>query len=135
MFTEFKKFATRGNVLDLAVGIIIGAAFGKIVTSLVNDILMPPLGLILGGLDFSSLFVALGDASFATLEQARTAGAPVLAYGSFIQAIVDFVIVTFSIFLLVKAINKINRKKEQAAGPNEEILLLREIRDNLKKNS
>ena len=135
MFKEFKKFAALGNVLDLAVGIIIGGAFGKIVTSLVNDILMPPLGKVLGGIDFRDLFLPLSTESFATIDKAREAGIPILAYGNFIQSIVDFLIVTFSIFILIKAINKINKKKEEAAGPSEEVLLLREIRDSLKKNS
>ena len=113
MFDEFKKFAMRGNVVDMAVGIVIGAAFGKIVSSFVGDVLMPPLGLALGGMDFSGLFVTLGSASYPTLAAAKAAGAPTLNYGLFINTLVDFVIVAFALFLVIKAMNRL--KKEEAA--------------------
>jgi large conductance mechanosensitive channel len=103
---EFKEFAMRGNVLDLAVGVIIGAAFGKIVSSLVDDMLMPPLGRILGRVDFSNLFVNLSDKSFDTLAAAKAAGAPTLNYGNFINTIINFLIVAFSIFLVVRSVNR-----------------------------
>lgn len=113
MIEEFKKFIMRGNVLDMAVGIIIGAAFGKIVTSFVNDILMPPIGLLLGRVDFSSLFLNLSSTPAATLSEARDAGLPVIAYGSFLNAVVDFLIVAFAIFLLIKQVNRLMPKKKQ----------------------
>jgi large conductance mechanosensitive channel len=103
---EFKEFAMRGNVLDLAVGVILGAAFGKIVASLVDDVLMPPLGRVLGRVDFSNLFINLSDKSFETLAAAKGAGAPTLNYGNFINTIINFVIVAFSIFLLVRSVNR-----------------------------
>ena len=106
MWKEFKEFAMKGNVLDLAVAVILGAAFGKIVTSCVSDILMPPLGLILGNVNFSSLFLDLSGKGYATLEEAKKAGAPTLNYGSFIQSIIDFLFVVFPIFLLVKWANR-----------------------------
>jgi large conductance mechanosensitive channel len=106
MWKEFKEFAMKGNVLDLAVAVILGAAFGKIVTSFVTDILMPPLGLILGNMNFSSLFWDLSGKGYATLEEAKKAGAPTLNYGSFIQSIIDFLLVVFPIFLLVKWANR-----------------------------
>ncbi len=105
MFKEFKEFAMRGNVLDLAIGVILGAAFGKIVSSLVDDILMPPLGRLLHGVDFSNLFISLSDKSFDTLAAAKAAGAPTLNYGNFINTIINFLIVAFSIFLMVRSIN------------------------------
>ena len=105
MFKEFKEFAMRGNVLDLAIGVIIGAAFGKIVASLVDDVLMPPLGRLLGKVDFSNLFINLGDKTFDTLAAAKAAGAPTLNYGNFINTIINFLIVAFSIFLMVRSIN------------------------------
>ncbi len=136
---EFKEFAMKGNVMDMAVGVIIGGAFGKIVTSLVNDVLMPVISLATGGIDFTNLFINLGEGSYSTLAQAQEAGASVFAYGSFIQNVVDFLIVAFCIFLMLKAINKLNRKKEEPApepeapkGPSQEELLA-EIRDLLKK--
>jgi large conductance mechanosensitive channel len=134
---EFKKFAMRGNVIDLAVGIIIGAAFTSIVNSLVNDILMPPLGLIIGGIDFSDFFVTLkGSGTYDTLEQARTAGAVTINYGLFINAIIKFVIVAFAVFILVKQINRLQRQEEEKpvppAPPTREEVLLAEIRDILK---
>jgi large conductance mechanosensitive channel len=134
MLREFKEFALKGNVLDLAVGIIIGAAFTAIVSSLVDDILMPPIGLIMGGVDFSQLFVLLdGEGEFNTIEQAREAGAVTWNIGLFINALIKFLIVAFAVFLLVKAINRLLRKQEQGAPdappPPEEVKLLREIRD------
>lgn len=106
MLKEFKEFAMRGNVLDLAVGVILGAAFGKIVASLVDDLLMPPLGRVLGKVDFSNLFINLGDKTYDSLAAAKAAGAPTLNYGSFINTIINFVIVAFSIFLLVRSVNR-----------------------------
>ena len=132
MITEFKEFATRGNVVDLAVGVVIGAAFGKIVTALVDKVIMPPIGLLIGGVDFSKLGIVLKEASV----DAAGAEVPavVLAYGEFINAIVQFVIVAFAIFLVVKAINRLHKKPAEApAATPEDILLLREIRDALRK--
>ena len=139
--SEFREFAVKGNVMDLAVGVIIGAAFGKIVDSLVNDVIMPIVGLVFGRLDFSSLFVVLGSVppgTPATLEALRKAGVPVLAYGSFITVAVNFLILAFVIFMMVKQINRLKRETPPpppaapAAAP-EDIVLLREIRDALKK--
>ena len=110
MLKEFKEFAMRGNVLDMAVGIIIGAAFGKIITSFVNDILMPPIGLLLGKVDFSNLFVNLSAQSFNTIAEAKKAGVATINYGLFLNTVLDFVIVAFAIFLLIKQVNKLNRK-------------------------
>ena len=136
---EFKEFAMKGNVMDMAVGVIIGGAFGKIVTSLVNDMLMPVISLCTGGIDFVNLFVNLSDdVKYKTLAEAQEAGASVFAYGQFIQNIFDFIIIAFCIFLMLKGINKLNRKKveepapEVPAGPTQEELLA-EIRDILKK--
>lgn len=134
MLKEFKEFALKGNMLDLAIGIIIGAAFGAIVSSLVDDIIMPPIGLILGGVDFSQLFVVLkGEGDFNTIQQAKEAGAVTWNIGLFINAVIKFLIVAFSVFLLVKAINKLMRKQEAKAPPPppvpEDVRLLREIRD------
>lgn len=106
MFKEFKEFAMRGSVLDLAVGVILGAAFGKIVSSLVEDVLMPPLGRLLGRVDFSNLFINLSDKSYESLAAAKAAGAPTLNYGNFINTIINFLIVAFSIFLLVRSVNR-----------------------------
>ncbi len=117
MLKEFKEFAMRGNVLDMAVGIIIGAAFGKIVTSFVTDILMPPLGLLIGKTDFSGLFLNLSGKGYATLVEAKAAGAPTLNYGMFLNTVVDFLIVAFAIFLLVKQVNRMTRKPAPAAAP------------------
>jgi large conductance mechanosensitive channel len=136
MFKEFKEFIARGNVIDLAVGIIIGAAFTAIVNSLVNDILMPPLGLLLGGIDFSNFFITLKGEGHGTLKATQEAGAVVIAYGQFLNAIIKFVIVAFAVFILVKQVNRFMRKKEEAApppAPNAEVQLLGEIRDLLKK--
>ncbi len=116
MLKEFKEFVMRGNVLDLAVGIVIGAAFGKIVTSFVSDILMPPIGLILGKVDFASLFINLSGKPYGSVAEAKAAGAPTINYGIFINALIDFVIVAFAIFLVVKAANRL-RRQEPAAAP------------------
>ncbi len=110
MWKEFKEFMTRGNVVDLAIGIIIGSAFGKIVTSLVNDIIMPPIGLLLGKVDFSNLFINLSGQSYSSLAEAKSAGAPTINIGLFINTVIDFIIIGFVIFLLVRAINRIKRQ-------------------------
>ena len=115
MWQEFKAFIMRGSVVDLAVGIIIGAAFGRIVTSLVNDILMPPIGLVLGRVDFSNLFINLSDHPYASLAEAKAAGAPTINYGVFLNTLIDFIIVAFAIFLLVRLINRLRRQLE--GGP------------------
>lgn len=114
MLKEFKEFAMRGNVLDMAVGVILGVAFGKIVTSFVNDVIMPPIGLALGNLDFSDLFVNLSSKSVKTLAEAKAAGAPVIAYGTFLNTVLDFVIVAFVVFLLVKQVNRWTTQPEPA---------------------
>ena len=114
MLKEFKEFAMRGNVVDMAVGIIIGAAFGKIVSSLVKDIIMPPIGLIMGNVDFSNLFVNLSAQSYATLAEAEKAGAATIKYGVFFNTVLDFVIVAFAIFMVIRAMNKLKRKEEEA---------------------
>ncbi len=136
LFDEFKKFAMRGNVVDLAVGVIIGASFTGIVTSLVNDIIMPPIGLALGGVDFSNFFVVLKGAPAETLAAAKAAKDVTLNYGLFINAVINFLIVAFVLFLLIRQMNKLVAPKagEPApAAPPEDILLLREIRDSLRK--
>lgn len=141
---EFKEFAMRGNVVDMATGIIIGASFGKIVTSLVNDVLMPPLGLMLGRVDFSQLKVVIQKGQAAVMDGANTLTPAInevsINYGAFIQTIVDFIIVAFCIFLVIKAMNKAMTKKEAEAAvpatpppPKDEVVLLKEIRDLLKK--
>jgi len=134
---EFGDFIKKGNVVDMAVGVVIGSAFGAIVTSLVNDIIMPLISLITGGLDFSNWFVALDGNSYATLEEATTAGAATLNYGNLISVILNFLIVAFCIFLVVKAMNKFKKKEEEkpAEEPkkSDEVLLLEEIRDLMKK--
>jgi len=114
MWKEFKEFIMRGNVMDLAVGVIIGGAFGKIISSLVKDIIMPPIGLLLNGVNFSNLFLALDGGKYASLAEAESAEAPVLAYGTFINNVVDFLIVAIVIFLLIKGINKLARKPAPA---------------------
>ena len=134
MWHEFRAFAMRGNVVDLAVGIILGAAFTTIVNSLVNDLIMPPLGLLIGGIDLSNFFVTLKGGSFPTLDAAKTAGAVTINYGLFINAVIRFVIVAFAIFILVKQINRLRwqeETKEPAAPPepSREEVLLAEIRD------
>jgi large conductance mechanosensitive channel len=116
MLKEFKEFALRGNVIDLAVGVVIGAAFGKIVASFVSDLLMPPIGLLLGRIDFSSLFINLSERSYASLQEAKAAGAPVISYGVFIQAVLDFVLIAFAVFLLVRQFNRL-RRQEPAPTP------------------
>jgi len=141
---EFKEFATKGNVMDLAVGVIIGGAFGKIVTSLVENILMPILGLVTGGVNFTDKFLLLNDSKgtgFPSLAKAKEAGAPVFAYGAFIQSVFDFVIIAFCIFLLVQFMNRLSRKKEEKVAPvgppeltTQEKLLI-EIRDALKNKA
>jgi large conductance mechanosensitive channel len=136
MFKEFKEFAVRGNVVDMAVGIIIGAAFGRIVTSFVNDVIMPPIGLLVGNVDFSQLFINLGDGAYATLAEAQEAGAATLNYGIFLQTLFDFLIVAFVIFLVVQQMNKLKRKDEAAPAPlkpTKDQELLTEIRDLLRK--
>ena len=117
MLKEFKEFAMRGNMLDLAIGIILGAAFGAIVTSLVSDVLMPPIGLLLGNVDFKDLFLVLGGQTFANLDAAREAGAPVIAYGLFLNTIINFLIVAFVIFLLVKQVNRMKKPAPAPAAP------------------
>jgi large conductance mechanosensitive channel len=114
MLKEFKEFAMRGNVLDMAVGIIIGAAFGKIVSSFVADVLMPPIGLVLGKVDFSNLFVSLSSQSYPSVDAAKAAGAATLNYGLFLNTVIDFVIVAFAIFLLIRQVNRFMPKKEAA---------------------
>jgi large conductance mechanosensitive channel len=112
MLKEFKEFAMRGNVLDMAIGIIIGAAFGKIITSAVNDVLMPPIGLVLGKVDFSNLFLSLSGQHYNTLAEAKAAGAATVNYGLFLNTVIDFVIVAFVIFMLIKQVNRIKRQPE-----------------------
>ncbi len=116
MFKEFKEFAMRGNVLDMAIGIIIGAAFGKIVTSLVTDVIMPPIGLLLGKLDFSNLYFNLSGQPYPSLAAAKAAGASTINYGLFINTVIDFIIVAFVIFLLIRQVNKMKRQPEVAAA-------------------
>jgi large conductance mechanosensitive channel len=138
MFKEFKEFALRGNVVDMAVGIVIGVAFGTIVKSLVDDIIMPPIGLILGGIDFSNFYVVLREGTaasgpYAALADAQAAGAVTINYGVFVNSVISFVIVAFALFLVVRTMNKLRTKKEEkSAQPPEDVLLLREIRDVLK---
>ena len=134
MLKEFREFAMKGNVLDMAIGIIIGAAFGKIVSSFVADLLMPPLGMLMGNVDFTNWFLNMTGGDFATLKQAKDAGAVTLNYGLFLNAVIDFVIVAFAIFLLVKQVNRL--KKETPPPPAEtppQEKLLAEIRDLLAK--
>jgi large conductance mechanosensitive channel len=114
MLKEFKEFAMRGNVVDMAIGIIIGAAFGKIITSLVNDILMPPIGLLLGKMDFSNLFINLSGRPYSSLSEAKAAGAAAISYGIFLNHVIDFIIVAFAIFMLVRQINRMKRQPEPA---------------------
>ena len=117
MFKEFKDFAMRGNVMDMAIGIILGAAFGKIVSSFVKDVLMPPIGKLMGGVDFSNLFILLSEGQYATLAEAQEAGAATINYGVFINTVLDFVIVAFAIFMVVRQMNKL--KKQEEAPPAE----------------
>lgn len=134
ILSEFKSFIARGNVIDMAVGIVVGAAFTTIVTSLVGDIINPVIGMLIGGIDFSNYYFDLSMGEYGSLEEAKKAGAPLIMYGLFINAVIKFLIVAFVIFMLVKQINKL--KKAEAAAPAvtpEDVLLLREIRDALKK--
>ncbi|WP_269791992.1 large-conductance mechanosensitive channel protein MscL [Stenotrophomonas sp. Iso1] len=135
MISEFKEFAMRGNVIDLAVGVVIGGAFGKIVTSLVDKIIMPPLGMLIGKVDFSNLVWTLADAKIGA--DGKEIPAVAIGYGDFINTLIQFIIVAFAIFMVIKALNRLSRKKDEAPAappePSEEVLLLREIRDNLKK--
>ena len=140
MMQEFREFAIKGNVIDLAVGVIIGGAFGKIVDSVVSDLILPVVGLVFGKLDFSNMFVALGEVpagTALTLDALKKAGVPVFAYGNFITVAVNFLILAFIIFMMVKQINRLKREEPAApaapAAPAEDIVLLREIRDSLKR--
>jgi len=137
MLKEFKEFAMKGNVLDMAIGVIIGGAFGKIVSSLVSDLLMPPIGLLMGKVDFSSLFLNLSGTPQPSLAAAKAAGAPTLNYGVFLQTVFDFIIIAFVIFMLVKQVNRFKKEAPPAPpapppGPTNEEKLLMEIRDALK---
>jgi len=137
MLKEFKEFAMKGNVLDMAIGVIMGAAFGKIVSSLVSDVLMPPIGLLLGGVDFTGLFINLSGTAQPSLVAAKAAGTPTLNYGVFLQTILDFIIIAFVIFMFVKQMNRFKREAPVAPqapppGPTNEEKLLMEIRDALK---
>ncbi len=139
MLKEFKEFAVRGNVVDMAVGIIIGAAFGKIVDSLVKDLIMPPIGLLLGKVDFANLFVVLREGAqtgpYLSVDAAQKAGAVTFNYGVFVNTLISFVIVAFAVFMLIRSINRLKKQEEAkppAAAP-EEVVLLREIRDSLKR--
>jgi large conductance mechanosensitive channel len=133
MFQDFRQFIMRGNVVDLAVGVIIGAAFGKIVTSLVDDIIMPPIGVALGNVDFSNLFITLSGQHYDSLAQAKQAGAATINYGLFITTVIQFLIVAFAVFILVQQVNRLFRqaqaKKEAPPQPTQEVKLLSEIRD------
>lgn len=132
MMSEFRDFAVKGNVIDLAVGVIIGGAFGKIVDSLVGDVIMPLIGKLVGGLDFSNYFLPLAGQTATTLAEAKKAGA-VLAYGNFLTISLNFIILAFIIFLMIKQINKSKRQTPAPAATTEDVLLLREIRDSLKE--
>jgi len=136
--SEFKEFAVKGNAMDLAVGVIIGAAFGKIVESIVNDLVMPIVGAVFGGLDFSNLFVALGtvpEGVAMTLAEVKKAGVPAFAYGNFLSILLNFIILAFIVFILVKQLNRMKKEAPPAApaAPPEDVILLREIRDSLRK--
>ena len=137
MLNEFKEFALRGNVMDMAVGIIIGAAFSTIVRSLVDDIIMPPIGVVTGGVDFSSIFIALNGQHYDSLAAARQAGAPTMNIGLFINNVIAFVIVAFVLFMAIKVMNQLRRKQEEEPAseppPSREVQLLEEIRDALVK--
>jgi large conductance mechanosensitive channel len=137
MWKEFKEFAIKGNALDLAVGVIIGAAFGKIVTSMVDDMLMPVIGLALGKVDFSNLFVTLNGQHYDSMSAAKAAGAPTFNYGLFINNVINFLIIAFSIFIVVRQLNRLKREDATAAAaappePSEEVKLLTQIRDSLR---
>ena len=135
MLDEFKKFAMRGNVVDMAVGIIIGGAFGKIISSFVADVIMPPIGMLMGNVDFSQLFINLSDTAYESLALAQEAGAPTINYGVFINTVLDFLIVAFAIFMVIRGMNKMKKKEEEKpaepAKPSDEVVLLTEIRDAL----
>ncbi|HWR78553.1 MAG TPA: large conductance mechanosensitive channel protein MscL [Thiobacillus sp.] len=136
--SEFKEFVVKGNAMDLAVGVIIGAAFGKIVESIVNDLIMPIVGAVFGGFDFSNLFIALGsvpEGVAMTLAEVKKAGVPVFAYGNFLTILLNFIILAFIVFAIVKQLNRLKRQTPPAApaAPPEDVVLLREIRDSLKK--
>lgn len=137
MLNEFKTFIMKGNMIDMAVGIIIGAAFGTVIKSLVSDVIMPPIGMLMGGIDFSSLFIALDGMTYASLAAAQTAGAATINYGVFINNCITLLIVGFAVFMLVKMVNNMKKKEEAApaapAKPSAEVLLLQEIRDSLAK--
>ena len=141
MWNEFKKFAIQGNALDLAIGVIIGAAFGKIVSSLVDDVLMPPLGLIIGKVDFSNLFLSLSGKHYDSLPAAKAAGAPTINYGVFLNNVISFLIVAFAVFILVQQINRLRsappapQPEAAPAEPSEEVKLLTQIRDLLRSRS
>jgi len=134
---EFREFIARGNVIDLAVGVIIGGAFGKIVSSLVGDVIMPPIGALMKGVNFSSLFISLNGQTYESLAKAKEAGAPVIGYGAFVNTVIEFLIVAACVFMLVKAVNKLKRAPEPAPAappePTKSEVLLTEIRDLLKK--
>ncbi|WP_041656493.1 large conductance mechanosensitive channel protein MscL [Azoarcus sp. KH32C] len=139
---EFREFAMRGNVVDLAVGVIIGGAFGKIVESFVKDVVMPLLGRLIGQVDFKHLYINLGSQSYDSLDAAEKAGAPLVKYGAFINTTIDFIIIAFAIFVAIKAINRLKRSEPPAAEPepappveSEEVKLLREIRDTLRERT
>jgi large conductance mechanosensitive channel len=138
MWGEFKKFIARGNVVDLAVGIIVGSAFTAIVNSLVNDVIMPPIGKVTGGVDFSNLFIVLGSGHYPSLAAAKAAGAATLNYGVFINTVINFLIIAFVVFLLVQQINRVRRQEAAApatpAAPTRSELLLEEIRDLLRQH-
>ncbi|MCE7031944.1 large conductance mechanosensitive channel protein MscL [Lysobacter sp. GX 14042] len=137
MVSEFKEFIARGNVIDLATAVVIGGAFGKITTALVDGIIMPIVGMALGKVDFSQLFIALDGHHYANLAAAQEAAAPVLTYGAFIQTVLDFLLIAFVIFMMLKGYNRLKKEQEEApvedkpAEPSEEVVLLREIRDAL----
>lgn len=137
MIEEFKKFILKGNMIDMAVGIIIGAAFGTVVKSLVADVIMPPIGMLMGGIDFSNLFFALDGMGYASLAAAQTAGAATVNYGVFLNNVITLLIVGFAVFMLVKGINQMKKKEEEAPQeppkPSDEVVLLTEIRDALRK--
>ena len=138
MLNEFKEFAMKGNMLDMAIGIVIGAAFGAIIGSLVDDVIMPPIGLLLGGVDFSQMFVLLkGEGDFATIQQAQEAGAVTWNIGLFINAIIKFLIIAAALFMVVKGVNAMRKQEEEAPAeppaPAEDVVLLTEIRDLLRK--
>lgn len=138
MLKEFREFISRGNVIDMAVGIIMGAAFTAIVNSMVGDLIMPLIGVATSGVDFADKFIALDGQAYASLKAAKDAGAPVLSYGQFINAVINFMIISFAVFMLVKAVNKLRRKAEDpkaqdAPPPPQDVMLLTEIRDLLAK--